>query len=79
MSQKEVSMKILEEKQVNADTKYVRVEMCVPDEYCNQYSNNVLSTLTLDEIFNIFIDQFINDYKEWLNKPKEVKKQVTIQ
>ena len=79
MSSKEVIMKILEERQVNADTKFIRIELCVENEYCNQYSNNVLSTLTLDDIFNLFIDQFIQDYKSWLAQPKEVRKQVKIQ
>ncbi len=74
-----VKMKILEERMVNADTKFVRVELCVPDQYCNQYSNNVLATLTYDDIFNLFIDQFIQDYKNWINQPKEIEKQITIQ
>lgn len=79
MSSKEVVMRVLEERMVNQDTKFVRVEICVPDEYCSQYSNNVLASFTYDDIFNLFIDQFINDYKNWLSQPKEVRRSVTIQ
>jgi len=74
---KKVIMTLLEEKAVNERTKQVTVRM-ETDDFSRIYTNNVRADLNLKQIFNLFIGQFIRDYREWLSRSKTYEEEVEV-
>jgi len=72
-----VKMTLIAEKPIDEKTKSVRVFM-ETEEFGKEYANNVRIDLTLKDIFNLFIKQFMQDYEEWKKIPKTYEEEVEI-
>lgn len=79
MARKTVRMTVLEERLVDPNTKFVRVQLEVPGEFSLELSNNVRADLEPKDILRIFVKDFLEAYRRWLKTPKTYEEEVEVE
>jgi len=72
-------MTVLEERLVDPNTKFVRVQLEVPGEYSLEFSNNVRADLGLKDMFRIFLPDFLEAYTRRLKTPKTYEEEGEVE